>query len=243
MNVWYLCAATASITDAIIAYENFFKSDEFLAATPTPPYTASFRAQRDTPVEDVRFHLLQLYSKRSHPLESLLNPATHTVDPMDFRLSWLLLQVLETIGYHHCSALCRAQLNTSFASQLENYGQWHWSIFVLLHIENKAHREISVQNMLYKYIQLNGCGDDCDDVTYSEKEAFVIDELMVPRSWIYWAKSVRAGAMNKHHAQADYLLRAGQWSLAHEIIMQHIAPDAIINGKFSVFLFVILVLY
>lgn len=230
--MWYLCAATASITDALLAYEKFFKTDEFLAAAPSPPYAADFSTQRNSPVEDVRYHLLQLYSKRSHPLESLLNPATHTVDPMDFRLSWLLLQVLETIGYRHCSALCRAQMHTSFASQLENYGQWHWAIFVLLHIDNKAQREISVQSMLYKYIQLTA-GEDGTDETYAEKEAFVIDELMVPRSWIYWAKAVRAGAMNKPHAQADYLLRAGQWSLAHEIIMQHIAPDAIINGNFN----------
>lgn len=229
MNVWYLCSATSSITDALLAYEKSFQSEEFHAVEPTPPYAGNFHVHRNTPVEDLRYHLLKLYSKRSHPLENLLNPATHSADPMDFRLSWLLLQVLETIGYHHSSALCRAQLHTSFASQLENYDLWHWAIFVLLHIENRVQRELSVQNVLYKFIQLSG--DEVEDEEYNDKELFVINDLGVPQRWVFWAKAVRAGAMSKHHAQAEFLLRAEQWAMAHDVIMSHIAPDAVINGK------------
>lgn len=196
---------------------------------PTPPYVAVYEIQRSQPIEDLRYHILKLYSKRSHPLESLLNPATHSSDPMDFRQSWLLLQALEAIGYHHCSTLSKCQLHVSFASQLENFGLWHWSIFVLLHIDDEAQRELCIQNLLYKYIMLSG--DDCDDDEYSEKEAFIIEELGIPKKWIYWAKAVRAGAMNKYHAHADYLLKAEQWAMAHTIIMQNIAPDAVINGN------------
>lgn len=236
LNVWYLSSATASITDSLLAYEQSFQSDEFHAQPPTPPYTESYQPQRgyDKPIEDVRFHLLKLYSKRSHPLEALLNPATHTADSMDFRLSWLLLQTLEAIGYRHCSHLAANQLHVSFASQLENHGMWHWAIFVLMHIDDQKLRELSVQQMLYKYVRLVTDDDEADGAegvaAYAEQESFVVDDLGVSRRWIHWAKAVRAGAMAKPHAQAEYLLKAEQWAMAHEVIMLHIAPDAVING-------------
>lgn len=143
---------------------------------------------------------------------------------MDFRLSWLLLQVLTGIGYHHCSENAEANLHVSFASQLENHGQWHWAIFVLLHIRNQSQRELAVQKLLYRYIDLS------EDDEYKNKEIFITNDLGIPEKWIYWAKAVRAGALKKYPAQAEYLLKAKQWAKAHEVIMNHIAPDAIING-------------
>lgn len=176
-------------------------------------------------IQDIRYHILKLYSKRSHSLEKLLNPATHTSDFMDFRLSWLLLQVLKSIGYQHCAEQSEAQLHVSFASQLENYGLWHWSIFVLLHIPNKSQRELAIQQILYRYIDLTKNDD------YKAKESFIVNELGIPEKWIYWAKAVKAGSLKQYREQADYLLKAKQWALAHEVIMREIAPDAIINGK------------
>lgn len=120
--------------------------------------------------------------------------------------------------------MSETQLHVSFASQLENYGLWHWSIFVLLHIKNKDKREICVQQTLYRYISLS------QDKVYTEREKLIVD-LGVPQKWIYWAKAVKAGSMKNYHEQAKYLLKAKQWSFAHEIIMKFIAPDAIINDN------------
>lgn len=174
---------------------------------------------------DLRYHILQLYSKRSHSLETLLNPATHTPDPMDYRLSWLLLQTFEALGYRHCSELSECQLHAGLATQLENYGLWEWSIFVLLHIKDRNRREIAVQNTLYRYVSI------AKDAELSEKETFIINCLNVPEKWIDYAKAVKAGSKNLYHLQAKYLLKAEQWSLAHDVIFNYIAPDAIINGK------------
>lgn len=225
INVWYLCSPTASITDALIRYDDASQSAE--AASPLPSYVNEYRIDTARQIYDVRYHLLQLFSKRSHPLETLLNPATHSVDLLDFRLSWLLLQVLRGLGYNHCSEMSEAHLHSSFAAQLEANGLWQWAIFVLLHIRNQSQREIAVQTLLYRYIDLS------TDEEYLKKENFIINNLRVPEKWIYWAKAVRAGAQNNYHAQADYLLKAKQWANAHEIIMNHIVPDAIINGKHS----------
>jgi len=77
--------------------------------------------------------------------------------------------------------------------------------------------------MLYKYVSL------AQDDDYVEKEQFVLDDLGIPSEWIYWAKSVKAGVQRKYHKQATYLLKAKQWAAAHDVIMKHLASDAIIN--------------
>lgn len=223
LHLWYLCSPTASITDAVLNYEKSFQADEFYALPPAPAYSSNFKINSPKPIQDIRFQLLKLYSKRSHPLESLLNPATHTPDPLDFRLSWLLMQTLETLGYRHCSELCRSQLHVSFASQLENHNQWHWSIYVLLHLNDQSRRELAIQEILYRHIELS------DDLEYLEREQFIVRDLGIPEKWIFWAKAVRARAQFDYHQQAKFLLKAKQWSQAHEVIMEHIAPDCVIN--------------
>ena len=85
IQLWYLSSPTASITDSMLAYEKSFKTEEFYSLPPSPVYVESLTNKNET-LYDLRYHLLQLYSKRSHPMESLLNPATHTADPLDYRL-------------------------------------------------------------------------------------------------------------------------------------------------------------
>lgn len=95
---------------------------------------------------------------------------------------------------------------------------------MFLHIKDRNQRELSVQNVLYRYVSVS------KDVALSEKEKFVINNLGVPEKWIDYAKAVKAGAIGNYQLQAKYLLKAKQWALAHEVIFQHIAADAIING-------------
>lgn len=197
---------------------------------PLPPYLNEIDSKK---ICDIRFHLLKLFSKKSHSMEAILNPATHTSDALDYRLSWLLYQVLQSLGYQHCSERGSMHLHTSFASQLENYGLWEWAIFVLMHIENESQRELCIQQMLYKYIKI-----DDSSMEYVRKEQFIETRLGIPMKWIFWAKAVNAGALNNYHQQAEYLLFAEQWNEAHKVIMQHLAPDAIINGKLFVGIFV-----
>lgn len=111
-----------------------------------------------------------------------------------------------------------------FASQLENEGLWHWAIFVLMHIKRRPQRERAVQNMLERNVSVSA------KVALNEAEKFVIFKLGVPESWLDYAKAVKAGSFGKHHLQAKYLLKAKHWASAHEVIFEHIAPDAIING-------------
>ncbi|NWY35561.1 NUP98 protein, partial [Pheucticus melanocephalus] len=85
------------------------------------------------PLRDVCFHLLKLYSDRSYELDQLLDPRSVTSDPLDFRLSWHLWEVLRALNYCHLSQQSWGVLNTSYAAQLESEGLWEWAVFVMLH--------------------------------------------------------------------------------------------------------------
>lgn len=87
MHLWYLCSPTSSVTDVLLTYEESFNAEEFYSSSPTPSYYEnSDLKSTNRNLFDLKYHILKLYSKRSHSMESLLNPATHTDDPMDYRL-------------------------------------------------------------------------------------------------------------------------------------------------------------
>lgn len=140
----------------------------------------------------------------------------------------MLLQTLKALGYNHCAPLAEAQFNVDFASQLENQGLWQWAIFVQLFIKERNQRERAVQSTLQRHVSVS------EQVALNAEEEFVIQKLGIPESWVDYAKALRAGAMGQRHLQAKYLLKAKHWVLAHEIIFQYIAPDAIINSTLRI---------
>jgi nuclear pore complex protein Nup98-Nup96 len=104
LQLWYVSSPVASVTDALIAYEQSFENEEANVAMPLPAYKNQL--ERDPKYFDTRFHLLKLFSQRSHPLETLLHPVGYTTDLMDYRLSFLIAQVLESLGYRHLGDSC-----------------------------------------------------------------------------------------------------------------------------------------
>ncbi|KAF2984814.1 hypothetical protein EK904_013787 [Melospiza melodia maxima] len=112
---------------------------EKYACCPLPPYLedSGYVIEEDDnggrPLRDVCFHLLKLYSDRSYELDQLLDPRSVTSDPLDFRLSWHLWEVLRALNYCHLSQQSWGVLNTSYAAQLESEGLWEWAVFVMLH--------------------------------------------------------------------------------------------------------------
>jgi len=54
-------------------------------------------------------------------------------------------------------------------------------------------------------------------------------------------QAIRAGAERNRIAEAFHLLKAKKWNQSHSVVMQHIAPDAVVNGmdssRYTVFTF------
>ena len=91
VHLWYLSSPIASITDVLDLYESSFNGEpsDVYAAAPLPDYKdedydAEISSGKKT--YDLCYHLLKLYCTGDHPLEELLNPLTHTADPLDYRL-------------------------------------------------------------------------------------------------------------------------------------------------------------
>ncbi|XP_036924562.1 nuclear pore complex protein Nup98-Nup96 isoform X5 [Sturnira hondurensis] len=236
VHLWYLLPPTASISRALGMYEEAFQNTsegDRYACPPLPSYLEGsgcvVEEEQDPrrPLQDVCFHLLKLYSDRHYDLNQLLEPRSITADPLDYRLSWHLWEMLRALNYTHLSEQCEGVLQASYAGQLESEGLWEWAIFVLLHIENSSVREKAVRELLTRHCQLLETPESW------AKETFLTQKLCVPAEWIHEAKAVRAHMESNRHLEALYLFKAGHWNHCHKLVIRHLASDAIINENYD----------
>ncbi|XP_061106548.1 nuclear pore complex protein Nup98-Nup96 isoform X2 [Conger conger] len=232
VHLWYLLPPTASVADALAAYQAAFQGTsegQKYACAPLPPYLDPLQEEMEEvgeeqrPLYDVCFHLLQLYSDRHSSLQQLLDPCTVTSNRLDYRLSWHLWNVLQALNYTHLSQQRQGLLHASFAAQLESAGLWEMAVFVLLHIPDCTHRERAVRAMLDLHCPLVETEDS------AARERFLTVKLLVPVQWIHEAKATRAHREGDRHREALHLYRAGHWNQCHRLVIQHLAADCIIN--------------
>ncbi|KOX79242.1 Nuclear pore complex protein Nup98-Nup96 [Melipona quadrifasciata] len=229
VHLWYFSSPTASVRDTLDHYETYFdtsKTAYSYTSIPKPEYRGDdfeLETNNGKPMYDLCFHLLKLFCTGNHTLGELLNPATHTADPLDYRLSWLMQQVLLSLGYSHLSKHVAILTHVNFATQLEAYGLWHWAIFVMLHLKDAGKRKTAVMNLLERHIEID---DTADSI---EREKFLREELGIPSTWIDHAKAVKSYVAKRYGKAAIYFIQAEQWNTAHEIIIEHLAADVITN--------------
>lgn len=87
----YFSSPTGSIRDILDHYEMSFDTSDSCAYTtiPKPEYKGDdyeLEINSGKSIYDLCFHLLKLFCTGNHTLGELLNPATHTADPLDYRL-------------------------------------------------------------------------------------------------------------------------------------------------------------
>ncbi|XP_066475536.1 nuclear pore complex protein Nup98-Nup96 [Tiliqua scincoides] len=235
IHLWYLLPSTAPLSRALSMYEAAFQDSaecDRYACAPLPPYLEGSGCETEEgssqyPLRDVCFHLLKLFSDRCYDLHQLLDPRSITADPLDYRLSWHLWEVLRALNYTHLSERCQGVLNASYAAQLESKGLWEWAIFVLLHVPSAHMRERSVRELLNRHCTLLETPESW------AKEAFLTERLCVPPEWIHEAKAMRARMEGDKHKEALYLFKARHWNQCHKLVIRHLASDAIINENYA----------
>ncbi|XP_009989585.1 PREDICTED: nuclear pore complex protein Nup98-Nup96 [Tauraco erythrolophus] len=235
VHLWYLLPPTASISKALAMYESAFQNTpecEKYACCPLPPYLEDSGCvieedDAGRPLRDVCFHLLKLYSDRHYDLDQLLDPRSVTSDPLDYRLSWHLWEVLRALNYTHLFKQSQGVLNASYAAQLESEGLWEWAVFVLLHEPDTHIREKAVRELLSRHCVLSETPESW------AKETFLTQRLCVPPEWIHEAKAVRARMEGDKHKEALFLFKAGHWNQCHKLVVRHLASDAIINENYK----------
>lgn len=142
----------------------------------------------------------------------------------------MLLDLFKMLGYKHCSIINERKVQENVAMQLESEGYWEWSIYILLHIESKMVRESSIQNVLTRNI----CIDGKDSL---ERIRFIVDDLGIPRHWIDVAKYYKSRKMQDPWLEFKFLLRAKQNIMALQTFHKHMAPHAIINGIYKIWIY------
>lgn len=136
----------------------------------------------------------------------------------------MVWSLLCSLGYSHMHHTMMCQLITSFASQLERSGEWEWSVFVLLHLTDPVLSKSAIQDTLDR---------NCSEAEeLGRSEIFVIEQLRVPKQWVFLGKAQRASYEEWYDLKALHLLSAEQWNSAHDTIVEHLAVDSIINGTF-----------
>lgn len=247
-HLWYVISPVGSIADALAEYEvacgitkDPNDEGEIYASEPFPSYSEPHSSLRYVPnlfclkssiillifllkFRDLCYQLISLYCHRTTPLGKLVNPLSHTWNVCENVLSWLLWQQLQALGYSHLSETAAAQLTTSFASQLENCGLWHWAVFVALHLQSTPSFVRSfVEDIMGRHIGLE---------VDKQVEDFLI-ELGIPSQWIEKTRAVKALYSFSPKLQATSLLSAGLYSQAHDVICDELAPEAILSESYQ----------
>jgi len=135
----YLQPPSGTIEDALDAYQNAFDGDDSYACKPYLTYDDNLMDDIDEQFAtyDICYHLLKLYTNSAYEIYNIVNPLTHTRDPLDYNFSWLLYNTLQSLGHTQMCDTYANQLHSNFASQLVSHGLWQWAVFVLLHIKDE----------------------------------------------------------------------------------------------------------
>ncbi|XP_076821207.1 nuclear pore complex protein Nup98-Nup96-like isoform X2 [Clavelina lepadiformis] len=234
-HINFISDPVAPIADGLLLYRAAWKGDsEFgvYSAAPLPSYVERTRQvvndseKEKLKVRDICYHLLQLYCKRSHRLDTTLCPSSSVPHPLDHRVAWHVWRILHAAGYrrHLNETSCR-NLHTSYAAQLEAHGHWHKAVFVLMHITDDREREIAVRNLIGRHV-VSGLSNQ------ESGEQFITQELGVPEEWLHECRALHARYTDDHATLARHLLLAKHWKSGHDVVLNKVAADALIEERF-----------
>ncbi|KAJ1658566.1 hypothetical protein IWQ61_002211 [Dispira simplex] len=211
-------------------------------------YSLTFQTARHT--YSTLFHILKLYNHDTYRLEQALGPLGYSTSLFDYRVSWILFQVLARVyhvrnfmdGSTQASQVVSAQadqLCATFAFQLEYLGLWHWAIYVLLFLPDSTARQTSIMGVLER--QLPSTGDASresvvemgGEYQFTPEEHFLVNTLRIPPAWIHQARAVYCLYRGWTAQETHHCLLAGEYTRAHRIAVTFLAPQAILDERYT----------
>ena len=235
LRLFYAILANEPIEAAVVKFANDLRGDE--GKKPTPWFVedesvhTSWQDPNPSQREDILWGLLKLYaaSKSALPTPSIAEtfaPHNTTGNPLDTRLSFQLYHAL-TLRFPSAPASAPFQaddLAWTFATQLDSAGEWLWAMFALLHLSSRPQRQMAIQSLLAHHAA------DIHTEPANEHFRTLTQDLKVPADWIYEAKALFARSVEGDHVkEVGYLLQAGNWDEAHQILKTEVGPTAVIE--------------
>lgn len=222
----YISPNGAPVETAIQLYEKAFK-ERLYAQRPNPPYC---KLMDDGPY-DVLYQIFLLYKSSTHRLSTALNPATHTDDPLDYRLSWLLLQLFLSLDVGLIEQSEVNHLCTSFSAQLEDLGLWEWAVFVLLYLEDNSTKANLVMGILDRNLSI-----DDGDLNEGQREAveLVVNDMKLPPEWIHTVKGHKTMSAERYFEAFNHFTLAEEFVTANDLFVKQILSKLFINEQYDV---------
>ena len=175
----------------------------------------------------------------------------YTRDALDYRCSYIVLALLECVGFVDQSDERAIVVRQHFIAQLCSQGHYKWAIFVACQLESDIVRTRSVKSLLSRWAASAKWDDDVCKGHEAENIAFLIHRLRIPVSWVHEATAYREGYVRHFADQATHLIKAflpcavapgdqdehkrlnALYYEAHRIICDDIAPSAVLHSGIS----------
>mgnify|MGYP001153649098 CR=1 FL=1 len=176
-------------------------------------------------VHDLRYRIIQLYANpQKQPLASMLDPLSATDSSLDYRVPWLLHEILfAKYGNTLLEPAAADTLHIHFAMQLEIVGRPWLAVFVLLHLSEESRRQKAVVELLSRHVP----HIDFEQVETNADCQFLLSRLHVPRVWLCAALAIRARSENDLLNTVRYLMGARRFHEAHQVLLH----DAVAKGE------------
>lgn len=234
LRLFYAILSEEPIEAAVVKFANDIQTDEpkkpvpwFIEDGTEMPWHDPTSPQR----EDMLWGLLKLYatSKSALPTPSIaetFTPHNTTGNPIDARLSFQLYHAL-ILRFPSAPASAPVQadaLTWTFATQLEAAGEWLWALFALLHLSQRQQRDRAIHAHIVQHA--------ADIKTDPDGEYFqtLTETFKIPESWIWDAKALYARTvLQDHMKEVKYLVKAGDWEEAHQVLKREVGPMAVIE--------------
>lgn len=233
LRLWYAISTSDDIAVAVKKYKEDI--DQEREYSPLPWYIDQGIKPLWDDVDadnrqDLLWGLLQLYADDTADLEAIIRPENSQLSPLDMRLTWQLGVALSSTGKVSFgqNAVEKADAATvAYAAQLTSAGEWLEAIFVLLHLSDSTARSKAIQEHLCRHAALIG---------NESSSAFgdLTEKFQIPASWIWEALALYMRSVKKNpSAEVHCLIKAGSFVDAHRVLVQQVAPLAIIERDYA----------
>lgn len=233
LRLWYAISGQDDITAAVAQFQEDIDQDK--ENLPRPWY----QDEKIQPLwfdyeshnrQDLLWGLLQLYALEDTDVEAILRPENSQLSPLDMRLSWQLGVALGNFTVLSKSETSNEKADAttvSYAAQLTSAGEWLEAVFVLLHLTVPSTRQKAIQDHLCRHAGLIGREPDVNFVTLTER-------FSIPAKWVWEALALYERGVKKNAPyEVHCLVKAGAYEEAHRVLVQQVAPQAVIERDYS----------
>ncbi|XP_018331489.1 nuclear pore complex protein Nup98-Nup96 isoform X2 [Agrilus planipennis] len=217
LHLWYIIPVEQPISAVLKAYKKAF-SELCYSRKPFPCHGDNVN-YNTTDKYDILYHIISLFVYPYEGLHHILEPITYTNNPLDYSLSWFLMNTFEALDIGKITQDTKNYVHISFSNQLESMGYWQWAIFVLLFLKDENIR----QNLIIKILERHLTSDLTEETL--EMEEFLVNEFSIPSDWIHRTKGRRAKFENKNWEAYKHMILSKQWMSGHDFAFSKLIPD------------------